>query len=709
MLFIGVLWGGICQAWAQAIVKSGEHETFSRLVVFLPKAQTWDLRKTETGYEIVVDKWTEGFDISTVFDLIPRTRIASLRAEGAKLELVLDCDCDAAASPLDTGGLVVDVENAKPVARAENPSLVETPTLKLPTQTSNQVAISDVHLRPSNPDAEHPDLEPFRRSLMQNLGRSASLSLVELDVERRVSGKGDTPAKKTTKASDEDLKLFEESGRLRITTAMDAALTDKSQKPKDPQIAECPDASRFDIADWGGDDPFGDQIGLLRQDIMGEFDVPDLAAARSLVRLYVYFGLGVEAKIIVDQFNFSLAEKSELQAISNILEPSSYSDNTQSVFPTNCGPKIAIWAVFQNQSTASISDTEIKAVLAEFAAWPAHLRSQLGASLFSAMNLGGAEEAASVVGSVLARSGDETSTELTLGSARRSDHAAYTSDELLKIINDGGEKAPEALVFFLGRQIDEDQRIDPNWIILAAAFAKELSGLPMSNDLSNARARALAYSGEFSAAFQAYRDAGKNGWSAEPRLADDLAEYFVEGADQNDMVRFVLFLIAEDQAKTLNPVNLEALIRRLMADGLPELAESLFSHMPNSQSPKALAADIAGKTNKVDQAVAMYRDLDDEGTVLKRVDLMLNNGRADDIWTELGDGLTGEVREQVAWAASQWAAIGDEGPKGQVATLMAEIPKVDLAEAPLTGAELLQERSKSTRSAVAALLGIVTP
>ncbi len=61
-----------------ARIQSGEHETFSRLVVYMPREAEYDIEAAEGSFAISFDA-PFGFDTSEVFYYIPRDRIADSR------------------------------------------------------------------------------------------------------------------------------------------------------------------------------------------------------------------------------------------------------------------------------------------------------------------------------------------------------------------------------------------------------------------------------------------------------------------------------------------------------------------------------------------------------------------------------------------------------------------------------------------------------
>ena len=76
--------------------RSGEHEDFTRLVATLPTEDTnWTISGDGKFYTIKIDGDDLRLKTNTIFDRIPRTRLANFVANDARgeIELELACDC----------------------------------------------------------------------------------------------------------------------------------------------------------------------------------------------------------------------------------------------------------------------------------------------------------------------------------------------------------------------------------------------------------------------------------------------------------------------------------------------------------------------------------------------------------------------------------------------------------------------------------------
>ena len=102
-------------ALAQSVlVRSGEHPNFSRLVMTFEAPLDWSLGRAGDGYRLRIEGSERRFDLSSVFDLIPRDRIARIDSEPQGLRLALGCNCNANAFEVRPGVLVVDIQDGPP-------------------------------------------------------------------------------------------------------------------------------------------------------------------------------------------------------------------------------------------------------------------------------------------------------------------------------------------------------------------------------------------------------------------------------------------------------------------------------------------------------------------------------------------------------------------------------------------------------------------
>lgn len=99
-------------AWAETRVRSGEHATFTRLVLYLPTvAERWTAQRVDGGYRVDVEPAPAALDTSEVFDFIPRTRISDVRLRDGNVLIDSTCDCHVSVFTARPDALVIDVRD----------------------------------------------------------------------------------------------------------------------------------------------------------------------------------------------------------------------------------------------------------------------------------------------------------------------------------------------------------------------------------------------------------------------------------------------------------------------------------------------------------------------------------------------------------------------------------------------------------------------
>ncbi len=132
LVAILVCFAAVSAAAAPLIVRSGEHDGFTRLVVYMDPDPTWRFGRVDGGYELRTSA-PDGYDVAAVYTMIRQDRIAALegRLDG-RLMLSVDCDCHGDAFVIPQG-IVIDIRDGPPPeaspfeARLDTPSLPEIP------------------------------------------------------------------------------------------------------------------------------------------------------------------------------------------------------------------------------------------------------------------------------------------------------------------------------------------------------------------------------------------------------------------------------------------------------------------------------------------------------------------------------------------------------------------------------------------------------
>ena len=156
-LFTSILITVATSATAETlVVRSGEHDSHTRLVVKVPPGTEWVLARRKNGARLTVSIDDVLFQTEGVFGRLTSNRLSALSQSepGAALDLEFGCDCVATAFLFQQSMIVVDISQGTllppltaniPLPPSLPPSGVEDPPepLVLPLLTLNQQGFKD--------------------------------------------------------------------------------------------------------------------------------------------------------------------------------------------------------------------------------------------------------------------------------------------------------------------------------------------------------------------------------------------------------------------------------------------------------------------------------------------------------------------------------------------------------------------------------------
>ena len=102
---------------AQSVaVTSGEHDGFTRIALDFGQVVDWQLGRTADGYALRVAGQKPSYDLTAVYKLIGKDRIAALWVDPANgdLHIGVGCGCFAMPFAFRPSIVVVDIKNGKP-------------------------------------------------------------------------------------------------------------------------------------------------------------------------------------------------------------------------------------------------------------------------------------------------------------------------------------------------------------------------------------------------------------------------------------------------------------------------------------------------------------------------------------------------------------------------------------------------------------------
>ncbi len=236
------------------------------------------------------------------------------------------------------------------------------------------------------------------------------------------------------------------SARTAYARPTEGALSDIVNQFAMPQ---CLDDSKFSMEGWGHKEGFSKQLASLRTQLLGEFDVPDANIAKEIVQLYLSYGLGAEARMMLDESGATLDNAAIYRDMANIIE-SDFSRVSGPVMQgAGCGGAHEMWYL-----AAGLGDYQVLEPLSItdiFSTYPIEVRALIGPPLAQAFIDRGQIDAGHVVLEIVRRAESGVTTAQRIAEARVME-AQGDLEGALKTYHalalEGGENAPDALISY---------------------------------------------------------------------------------------------------------------------------------------------------------------------------------------------------------------------------------------------------------------------
>jgi hypothetical protein len=586
-----------------AVVRSGEHETFTRLTISMPRDSNWSINSNEQVVEVRSSLPGIRFDTSQAFSRIPRTRLIDIKQkedEGALL-LSLGCDCSVVGFRETDRLFVIDIRDRERKiensyagidlkmiipdqynfsSQLSSQITDENMTLKLPTTVNSNSSI-DPQLPPDpvepaslSDSTEGALINISEQRLLEQIGRASQQGLLQ---PTTLLGGSKNQLSQDQQEADRNTS----TRRINITveTSIDREMKEISGSLHTiPLEQECLPDSLVSVSDWADGRTFSDQIGLLRSEVFEEFDLIDQAVTKKMAKSYLHFGFGAEAKDALSLLENHGAENSILVAMASLMDDASTFSPNPFDGQENCDGDVALWAVLSRSDNASHANST--AIQQAFARLPPHLRSHLGPRLSRAFSNTGNTSIASAILRAIDRTDSYASPERDFAFAVLKNTAGNyeeANEKLAEVVERNTQVAPEALIELIETHWRERLPIDPNLPELAAAYATELRSTERASSMQRALAISLALSGDFDSAFSTLIDMKRQGRDFDHKtVAIPLLTLLEENADD---VTFLKYIIDHDgEHDSIFPGDLEnSIARRLLDLGFPDIATNYLS------------------------------------------------------------------------------------------------------------------------------------
>ncbi len=741
---------------AQTItVRSGEHETFTRLTLNVPPGIQWELTPRPGGMVLSLKMDSAFLDTSNVFSRIRKNRLREIHVRGPVLDLSLACECNVTASLAQDRILIVDIadpvgaENNSPEPSGNTASVVKDAEARRETsntqfgygellwrdQATAQAQVSPI-AEPSEtePEAVHPSdrsssggnasayVRQAETELLTRIAKAATNGL--LDPNLKIDKADEGHAESDTVDPHGALSVtgrdpFDQRENVRVRTGMFETPHTATESAMTEQGYVCPDPELIAIQNWGDDSGFAPQVGLWRSKLMGEFDHVDRNAVVGLARTYLYFGFGAEARSVLALDDEVVSQSGLLELLADILDLG-YGEADNMLLPyIGCDSAFAFWGLMAHQSLPVSAVANTDAALLAFNHLPVHLREYLGPILSNRLLEHGDAEAASGVLRIVNRALQDPLVDVTMAEANlaiENGNLHRAQQQLATVVESNSPMSPVALIKLVDAKLSANEPISAETATLAAAYAHEQRDTELGPDLRRVHVLARSRSNQFDAAFDALnRLRNRDGSASSSKLRSQVLGIMTQNAGDITFMRFAL-LHTQIDIPGLDGEVANSMADRLLSIGFPDLATSLISNPaqgPTDRTRRVLRARIALASNSPRRAEAELIGLngvDIDHLVAQARTMMGDHAAAIRMFDSMRS--TDEAL-RAAWLSEDWGRLAEsEDPLyTQIAGLMeqrtaGETPETDPATnlGVLAKNQVLLDQSAAARSVLAALL-----
>ena len=302
-------------------LRSGDHDGFTRLVLYLPEAMEFTL--TRPAARLVRMSLPEPdlqFDVTRLWDMIQPGRLIAARDLGnAELELSLGCDCAVTGFIHNGRFLVLDVGNPPPVpgaVRAPDPPARDDFPVLAAVGTTDDARVPRPHAAraltvtapsaPPAPPADHAEPDIAEEEEAEDMADIAAAPLLPVVPENL----GQASTSVLSETLEAELQAAASAGLLSLEGHMSVTTTREPEagllsEPDDTSAllavpgrvsgGYCPPGIASEIAQWAGEAPYAAGLSQRRTAAVDMAGRPVPEAEMDLARFYIAYGQGYEA------------------------------------------------------------------------------------------------------------------------------------------------------------------------------------------------------------------------------------------------------------------------------------------------------------------------------------------------------------------------------------------------------------------------------
>jgi hypothetical protein len=519
-------------------IRTGEHASFSRIVMTIEPTTEWSLDLGAREATVLFPGREIAFGTDEVWQRIPRTRVTAIhpvrREDGTAVRIALGCDCRVTASFVGARHLALDIhDSASAAGAAASPAEGVRSDDAIEADDSRRIGGSTAN------EAAAPSLAEAELALRGQVARAAEQGVVALDdapaeggirqprplaperdpavpasASRPVASpeQGDSdplrPAARPSAsepagpaaAAAEDRDALHAQVQIEATTVFDRSGPGRTSGPA-PHPACRPDEA-LDVARWSDGRPLPDQTVELRRLLVGEFDRPNGAVVRDLARLHIRYGLGAEAAEILRGFDAEVEERALLADLARVVE--NRAPDGPLARDIACPGRHGLWLAVAGQPAMIASERHFRSMRTALEEMPPALRALVGPELVGRFLGAGRIEQARILHDVVVRPGVEVDAAMRLASGRLAAAERRLPDAeswLSGLVEANAPNAGDAVLALVRARLASGAGVPESWITDLRVLALEQRRSEREPQARELIAEAMARNGNLRGAF----------------------------------------------------------------------------------------------------------------------------------------------------------------------------------------------------------------
>ena len=525
-------------------------------------------------------------------------------------------------------------------------------------------------------------IEEAQTQLLAQLTRAADQGLVEFSTSPVVESVSDARPENPPEIPPENPPdhdpvapelLQQLSARTAYSQNTEDALAEIVNQFAKPQ---CLEDAAFSMDGWGDESGFSARLARLRTGLLKEFDVVDPEVQEAIVKLYLRYGLGAEARMILLQSEGNLANSTILMDIAEALEKNFSGVLGPVLQGAGCGGAHEMWYLVTGRGNYQVM--EPLAITEVFSSYPIEVRTLIGPPLADAFMARGQVNAGHVVLEIVRRAEGEVTVAQRMSEAKVREAqmdfqgAGNIYRELMKT-ND--EQAPDAMMALARLRLQAGEPVPPSLLVDLESAAFFYRNSPKADPLRLWEIRVRAeVAGEADALAQIVETQAERGWLT-PDLQKIAAEIFIsaraEAMGDYPYAQMALeYSALLDQGLAGDAARL-AIAKELAAVGLPETALDILAPNLQRPDPAALHMAAAAKVQLFEPESALAMLDGDQGLEAYKIRLKAYLQMEDfaAVARLLSEDFSSEISlEDIALRAGDWEKIQAEGMVGTLAS-----------------------------------------